>query len=175
MIKCNCCGRENSNYAIYCDGCGSLLTTVSDSTDVMTDPSEGNSEEPSKDNDTNSAEYTAPQDAYQAEPVKNNEYTAPDHTYDPNPRFTSGTEFDSLCIAGFICSLSGLFCCGLPSAVGLILCIVGLVRAKSSGKKGAGLAVAGIILAIVLLAISIMILVSGNSSSFTYYSSGRRR
>ena len=46
MIKCNCCGRENSNYAIYCEGCGSVLSTVSDSTDVKTDAADGFSSEP---------------------------------------------------------------------------------------------------------------------------------
>ena len=154
MIKCNCCGRENSNYAIYCEGCGSLLSTVSDSTEVKTDVT---------DNPTSFADEPA-----QTGPVESGNYTMPpEYTYNPNPANPSGMEFDSMCIAGFICSVSGLFCCGLPALVGVILCIIGLVRTGSNGKRGRGLAVAGLI-------ISIIILIAGNGNSY-YYSSSHRR
>lgn len=176
MIKCNCCGRENSNYAIYCEGCGSLLSTVSDSTDVKTDVTE---------NATSFAEEPAAQAAEQVSepayepvqqgPVESGNYTMPpEYSYNPNPTNPSGMEFDSMCIAGFICSVSGLFCCGLPALVGLILCIIGLVRTGSNGKRGRGLAIAGLIISLLAIIITIVILVAGNGNSY-YYSSSHHR
>ncbi len=173
MIKCNCCGRENSNYAIYCEGCGSLLSTVSDSTDVRTDAADGYTSEPAPEPETTSSGYTSTENTYQSEPVQSGEYIPPEYTYDPNPQITTGMEYDGLCIAGFICSICGLPCCGLPSVIGIILCIIGLIRAKTNGKKGAGLAVAGIIIASIILLVYLIVLVANNGSSYSYYSSGR--
>ena len=36
MIKCKSCGAENSNYSIYCNGCGAVLSSL----DVEPDKSE---------------------------------------------------------------------------------------------------------------------------------------
>lgn len=175
MIKCNCCGRENSNYAIYCEGCGSVLSTVSDSTEVKADAADGFSSEPAPEPVTSTSDYSSSQGSYQSEPVQSGEYIPPEYTYNPNPATTSGMEFDSMCIAGFICSVTGLFCCGIPAVVGLILCIVGLVRTKTNGKKGSGLAVAGIIISAIAIILTIIILIAGNVNSYYYSSSGHRR
>ena len=174
MIKCNCCGRENSNYAIYCEGCGSLLSTVSDSTDVKTevDTSSIDTEPASQETEQVSGPAYEP---VQEGPVESGNYSMPpEHTYNPNPAKPSGMEFDSMCIAGFICSVSGLFCCGLPAIVGLILCIIGLVRTGSNGKRGRGLAIAGLIISLLAIIITIVILAAGNGNSY-YYSSSHRR
>ena len=57
---------------------------------------------------------------------------------------------NSLAIAGFVCSIMGFFCCGIPALVGLILSIVGYSQIKSRNEGGKGLAVAGIIIGAVL-------------------------
>ena len=63
---------------------------------------------------------------------------------------------NGLAIAGFVVSLvSTLLCCGAFNLVGLILSIVGLVKAKDYNGNGKGLAIAGIIIS----AICILILV----------------
>lgn len=184
MIKCNCCGRENSNYAIYCEGCGSLLSTISDSAEVKTDYSDSASyagSEPEPQAYEPSAEPApepsneSPYEPVQAGPVQSGEYNMPpEYTYNPNPAVTSGMEFDSLCIAGFILSITGFMCCGFSSIIGLILCIAGLVRTSHNGKKGRGLAVAGLIMSIFMIIITIIIVASGNGNFHTSYRSGRR-
>ena len=174
MIKCNCCGRENSNYAIYCEGCGSLLSTVSDSTDVKTevDTSSIDTEPAYQESEPVSESAYEP---VQTGPVESGNYSMPpEYSYNPNPARPSGMEYDGICITGFICALSGLFCCGLPALAGLILCIIGLVRTGSNGKKGRDLALAGIIISIVMMIITVIILIAGNGNSF-YYSTNYRR
>lgn len=180
MIKCNCCGRENSNYAIYCEGCGSLLSTVSDSAEVKTEVSDSSSysdpapEAQAYESSSDSSSSSA-YEPVQAGPVQSGSYDMPpEYTYNPNPATTSGMEFDGMCIAGFICSLTGMFCCGLPAFVGLILSIIGLVRTSTNGKKGRGLAVAGLIISILAIIVAIIILIASNGNSYSYYSTHRR-
>lgn len=48
-------------------------------------------------------------------------------------------------IAGFICSLCGIFTCGISSIIGLIFSIIGLSESKKEKRKD-GFAIAGIIL-----------------------------
>ena len=62
---------------------------------------------------------------------------------------------NGLAIAGFVVSLVSLCCCGLFSIVGLILSIIGLVKAKDYNNNGKGLAIAGVIIS----AISILFLI----------------
>ena len=50
-----------------------------------------------------------------------------------------------MCIAGFICSLLSL----VP--IGILLCVIGLSRTKTNGKRGRRLAAAGIVIAILWL------------------------
>ena len=57
---------------------------------------------------------------------------------------------NSLAIAGFVCSIMGFFCCGIPALVGLILSIVGYSQIKSRNEVCKGLSVAGIIIGAVL-------------------------
>ena len=62
---------------------------------------------------------------------------------------------NGIAIAGFVVSLVSLGCCGLCSIVGLILSIIGLVKAKDYNGNSKGLAIAGIIIS----AISILLLI----------------
>jgi|KBSSwiStaDraftv2_1062776.scaffolds.fasta_scaffold01436_21 hypothetical protein len=48
-------------------------------------------------------------------------------------------------IASLVTSLAGLFFCGLPSIVGLILGIIAMRETKQTGQDGYGLALAGVI------------------------------
>jgi hypothetical protein len=52
-------------------------------------------------------------------------------------------------IAGFVLSLLGLF--GVGSVLGIIFSVLGLNRAKRTGQRGEGLAIAGIVIGIVTL------------------------
>jgi hypothetical protein len=70
-----------------------------------------------------------------------------------------------MAVAGFICSLLGLACCGaVPfSVLGLIFSIVGLSEIKRNPRQftGGGLAVAGIILAALGLLLLALVLLGG--------------
>lgn len=172
MIKCNCCGRENSDYAIYCEGCGSLLSSISDSTDINTASPEVDtaSSEPEVSTPVETSEQ--PAQSYQ-QPTQ--DYIPPEYTYTSTPATTNGMEFDGMCIAGFALAVGGAFCCAIPSVVGLILCIIGLARTKSNNKRGRSLAIAGIIISLLVILFWIIAIASGNGVSYSYHTSGRRR
>lgn len=75
--------------------------------------------------------------------------------YDPylggRPAGTNG-----MAIASLICSLAGLFFCGVPSVVGLILGIVAMGQCKKTGQEGHGMALAGTIIGAVLTAVAVI-------------------
>lgn len=62
--------------------------------------------------------------------------------FDDRPVNSTSSKYNTLCILGFVFSF-------LFALVGLILSIVGLKKAKSTGEQGAGLAIAGIVISIV--------------------------
>jgi len=69
-----------------------------------------------------------------------------------------------MAVAGFVCSLLGLMCCGaLFSVLGLVFSIVGLSEIKRNPQQftGSGLAIAGIVLSILKLLIIALIIVFG--------------
>jgi len=64
---------------------------------------------------------------------------------------------NGLAIAGFVVSLVSTFlCCGAFNVVGLVLSIVGLVKAKDYNGKGKGLAIAGIVICGVVMILGII-------------------
>lgn len=85
---------------------------------------------------------------------------------------------NGMAVAGFVISLvSVVFCCGSFNWLGLIFSIVGLVKSKSVGGKGKGLAIAGIIISAIVMVLSIILAALGvftslieeiNSSSYYY-------
>ena len=65
---------------------------------------------------------------------------------------------NGLAIAGFVTSLvSTLLCCGMFNLVGLVLSIVGLIKAKDYNGKGKGLAIAGIVICAVVMVLSVVL------------------
>lgn len=65
---------------------------------------------------------------------------------------------NGLAIAGFVTSLvSSLLCCGMFNLVGLVLSIVGLIKAKDYNGKGKGLAIAGIVICAVVMVLSVVL------------------
>ena len=87
--------------------------------------------------------------------------------YDPyRPIKPPGT--NGKAIAALITSLVGLFCCGLPSIVGLILGIIGMHETKRTGQDGYAIALIGAIFGglavagwVIYLLLSISIYASG--------------
>jgi Domain of unknown function (DUF4190) len=65
--------------------------------------------------------------------------------YDPyRPAKPPGT--NGKAIAALVTSLTGLFCCGLPSIVGLILGVIGMRETKRTGQDGYAIALIGAII-----------------------------
>lgn len=71
---------------------------------------------------------------------------------------------NGMAIAGLICSIVGLFCCGpIFSTVGLVLSAIGLsqINQNPSRFEGKGIALAGIVLALVGYVLFAILLFSG--------------
>jgi Domain of unknown function (DUF4190) len=87
--------------------------------------------------------------------------------YDPyRPTKPPGT--NGKAIAALITSLAGLFCCGLPSIVGLILGVMGMRETRRTGQDGYAIALIGAIIGglavagwVIYLLLSISIYASG--------------
>ena len=87
--------------------------------------------------------------------------------YDPyRPMKPPGT--NGKAIAALVTSLVGLFCCGLPSIVGLILGVIGMRETKRTGQDGYAIALVGAIIGglamagwVIYLLLSIGIYASG--------------
>ena len=96
-------------------------------------------------------------------------YGAPYDPYAPaRPVGTNGKA-----IAALVTSLSGLFFCGVPSIVGLILGIIAMRETKRTGQEGHGMALAGVIvgaLSVVgwLVYVVVIFVVIAASSTSTY-------
>lgn len=97
-------------------------------------------------------------------------YGAPYDPYAPaRPAGTNGKA-----IAALVTSLSGLFFCGVPSIVGLILGIIAMRETKRTGQEGHGMALAGVIvgaLSVVgwLVYVVVLFVVIAASSTTTTY------
>lgn len=61
--------------------------------------------------------------------------------YGPPPRGNNG-----MAIATLIMGIAGLFVCGLPSIVGVVLGHISLGQIKRTGEEGRGMAVTGLVL-----------------------------
>jgi hypothetical protein len=87
--------------------------------------------------------------------------------YDPyRPTKPPGT--NGKAIAALITSLAGLFCCGLPSILGLIFGVIGMRETRRTGQDGYAIALIGAIIGglavagwVIYLLLSISIYASG--------------
>lgn len=70
-------------------------------------------------------------------------------------------------IAGFVISIVSIFCCGIPSWLGLVFSIIGLVNANKSEGEGKGVAIAGIVISTILLILLISLYALGFVAAFT--------
>jgi hypothetical protein len=67
------------------------------------------------------------------------------YAYDPyRPTRPPGT--NGKAIGALVSALAGLFCCGLPSVVGLILGVIAMRETRRTGQEGWGMALAGTII-----------------------------
>ncbi len=79
----------------------------------------------------------------------------------PLPAAASGPHTSSMALAGFVCGLLGVICCGpFLSIPGLIFSTIGLVEIRKQPHKltGEGWAIAGIVLGILGLVLGILAL-----------------
>lgn len=97
--------------------------------------------------------------------------------YPPQPAYgmPAAQKNNGLAIAGFVCSMVGIFC-GFPAVLGIIFGFVSRGQIKKSGgaQKGEGLALAAIIVGFVFLALWVILVIvaiatghctSGNGTS----------
>ena len=92
--------------------------------------------------------------------VQNNNVQPVNNNNNNNVRVNNGAQNpkNGLAIAGFVVSLvSSLLCCGMFNMVGLVLSIVGLVKAKDYNGDGKGLAIAGIVICAVVMVLGIIL------------------
>ena len=133
---CKNCGAQINDNAKFCPNCGTSIPAS-----AQQSPQEGTVNQPAQPQVQQRQAAPAPaptpansQSYYQ--PAAN--YQAPQQAY-AQPQYVPAPSTNGLCIAGLI--LAFVF-----PLLGLILSIVGLVKVKSSGEGGRGLAIAGIIL-----------------------------
>ena len=88
-----------------------------------------------------------------------------------NKTVSSTKKTNGFAIAGFVISIVSIFCCGIPSWLGLVFSIIGLVNANKSEGEGKGLAIAGIVISAILLVLLIALYSLGFMASFAedYY------
>ncbi len=83
----------------------------------------------------------------------------------PNPYLPYRRGTNGLAIASLVCSIAGVFTCGLGAVLGVIFGHIALSQVKSSGEEGHGLALAGVIVGWVfigLVAAYIILLAASN-------------
>ena len=98
--------------------------------------------------------------------TKNVETPQPQPVYNNTYNVAPAKKTNGLALGGFITTLVSTFlCCGMFNLVGLILCIVGLVKAKDYDGNGKGLAIAGIVICVVVTVLSIALYAIGAFAS----------
>ena len=73
---------------------------------------------------------------------------------------TANKGWSGFAIAGFVLALLGLY--GVGSVLGIIFSVIGRNRARRTGQRGEGLAVAGIVIGIVTLLAFIAVVSTGH-------------
>jgi len=68
--------------------------------------------------------------------------------------------FNGLAIAGFVCSIVGIFSYGVGSAVGVILSHFALRQIARDGTRGRGLAIAGLVVGYIWLGLVAIVIIA---------------
>jgi hypothetical protein len=84
------------------------------------------------------------------------------------PAAQASSGWSGFAIAGFVLSLLGLF--GVGSVLGIIFSVLGRSRARRTGQRGEGLAVAGIVIGIVTLLGFIAAAATGHVHFYAHHS-----
>ena len=95
--------------------------------------------------------------------------TTTTHTAPPGTASTS-QGWSGFAIAGFVLSLLGLW--GVGSVLGIIFSVMGRNRARRTGQRGEGLAVAGIVIGIVTLLGFIAVVATGHAHFYVHHNNG---
>ena len=96
--------------------------------------------------------------------------TQPATTQTAPPGTAGNPGWSGFAIAGFVLSLLGLW--GVGSVLGIIFSVMGRNRARRTGQRGEGLAVAGIVIGIVTLLGFIAIVATGHAHFYVRHSNG---
>ncbi len=80
-----------------------------------------------------------------------NQRPIPPTGYQPYATQPAAQGTSGLAIASLVCSLVGLFLCGLPAVLGVIFGGVALGQTKDNARPGRGLAMAGLIVGILVV------------------------
>lgn len=171
MIKCTSCGHENSNYSIYCQSCGAVLSSLETTPDAPASSKPSQPEQkvyvPAEPTVKLAGPETPaePEEAPIPDKVEGFRYIPPEkdqkgsYTFDTSsPSATAKPEDpnDQFCLWGFILTAAAIFTLGYAAPISLALCIVGIVRVNSSGKDGKTIAIIGAVISAALLAYRIL-------------------
>lgn len=100
-------------------------------------------------------------------------YPAAGSPYDPYGQgIPPGT--NGMAIASLVTSLTGVFFCGIPGIVGLVLGIIAMGQCRRTGQEGHGMAVAGTIIGGVITVLALIVFIvwliavvaAGSSSTY---------
>ncbi|MBR4915372.1 MAG: zinc-ribbon domain-containing protein [Clostridiales bacterium] len=149
---CPNCGIQIPDDARFCSDCGTVLTPENEAAQAA--PEAAPVSQP--------APVAAPEPAPQAAPAPELQFAptfaaAPTGAPSSDPSqspvvFIPEQKNNILCTVGFVGSLFSIYLGGMPSAVFLIISIIGLVQTKQRNERGRGLAIAGIIISSVFTA-----------------------
>ena len=177
MIKCTSCGHENSNYSIYCQSCGALLSSLDAVPDAPSSAAQKPAEAPVKPATPETISVPAEPASVPAAPevtpeeppipdkVDGFKYIPPEkdqkgsYTLDmssPAAREKPEDPNDQFCLWGFILTAAAIFTLGYAAPLSLALCVVGIVRVNSSGKDGKTIAIIGAVISAALLAYRVL-------------------
>lgn len=171
MIKCTSCGHENSNYSIYCQSCGAVLSSLETTPDAPASSKPSQPEQKVYVPTEPTVKLAGPETPVESEEapipdkVEGFRYVPPEkdqkgsYTLDTSsPSATAKPEDpnDQFCLWGFISTGAALITCGYAAPLSLALCIVGLVRVSASGKDGKTIAIVGAVVSAGLLAFRVI-------------------
>ena len=88
----------------------------------------------------------------------------------PGARTETSPGWSGFAIAGFVLALLGIW--GVGSVLGIIFSVIGRNRARRTGQRGEGLAIAGIVIGIVTLLGFIAVVATGHAHFYVHHNNG---